>query len=55
MPEEYAGGIEREIEGVVVRILPLDRMIASKRSTARPKDTAGLPALEATLLARDER
>ncbi len=50
--DEYARGIEREIEGVVVRILPLDRVIASKRATARPKDTAGLPALEATLRAR---
>jgi hypothetical protein len=53
--DEYAGGVEREIEGVVVTILPLERVIASKRSTARPKDTAGLPALEATLRARDQR
>ncbi len=53
--DEYAGGVEREIEGVVVRILPLDRVIASKRSTARPKDAAGLPALEATLRARNGR
>jgi hypothetical protein len=50
--DEYAGGVEREIEGVVVRILPLDRVIASKRATSRPKDTASLPALEATLRAR---
>ena len=53
--DEYAGGVEREIEGVVVRILPLDRVIASKRATSRPKDTAGLPALEATLRAREGR
>jgi hypothetical protein len=53
--DEYAGGVEREIEGVVVRILPLDRVIASKRATSRPKDTAALPALEATLRARDGR
>ncbi len=52
--EEYDAGIEREIEGVIVRILPLDRVIVSKRASARPKDMAGLPALEATLRARDE-
>ena len=51
--DEYAGSIEREVEGVLVRVLPLERVIASKRATARPKDSAGLPALEATLRARD--
>jgi hypothetical protein len=51
--EEYAGAVEREIEGVVVRVLPLDRVIANKRATSRPKDIAALPALEATLRARD--
>jgi hypothetical protein len=50
--EEYDAGIEREIEGVILRILPLERVIASKRATARAKDAASLPALEATLRAR---
>ena len=49
---EYARGILRDIEGVALRVLPLDRVIASKRATNRPKDLAALPALEATLLAR---
>jgi len=49
---EYAGAIPREIEGVSLHILPLTRVIASKRATNRPKDRAALPALEATLLAR---
>jgi len=53
--EEYDEGIEREIEGVVLRILPLERVIASKRATSRPKDAASLPALEATLQARTKR
>lgn len=53
--DEYSAGIEREIEGVVVRTLPLERVIASKRATARNKDAAGLPALEATLKARQHR
>jgi hypothetical protein len=49
---EYQASIEREIEGVVLRILPLGRVLASKRATNRPKDLAALPALEATLLAK---
>jgi hypothetical protein len=52
---EYAGALEREIEGITVRILPLRRVIASKRATRRPKDMAQLPAHEATLAARDEQ
>lgn len=51
---EYAQAIERDIEGVTLRVLPLDRVIASKRATGRMKDTAQLPVLEATLLARDD-
>ena len=50
---EYAGGIEREIDGVPVRVLPLERVITSKRATNRAKDRAALPILEATLVARD--
>ncbi len=49
---EYSRSPAREIDGVPVRILPLERVIASKRSTNRPKDRAALPALEATLAAR---
>lgn len=49
---EYERSAPREIDGVPVRVLPLERIIASKRSTNRPKDRAALPALEATLAAR---
>jgi hypothetical protein len=49
---EYASAIEREIDGVMLRVLPLERVLARKRATNRPKDRAALPALEATLLAR---
>src|SRR5262245_26279171 len=52
---EYAHAVQHEIEGVALHILPLDRVIASKRATNRAKDAAQLPALEATLLARRER
>jgi hypothetical protein len=38
-----------------VRVLPLERIIASKRAAGRPKDLAVLPALEAALaVARDD-
>lgn len=50
--DEYNDGVDRDIEGVTVRVLPLERVIASKRATGRPKDAASLPALEATLRAR---
>jgi hypothetical protein len=44
----------RIVDGTALRVLPLERVIASKRSTGRLKDTAQLPALEATLLAREK-
>lgn len=40
------------IEGAPgMKVLPLDRVIASKRAARRPKDTAQLPMLEAALAA----
>ena len=51
---EYARALEREIEGIALRVLPLERVIASKRASNRAKDVAQMPALEATLLARRE-
>lgn len=50
---EYANAVEHLIDGVPLKVLPLDRVIASKRSLKRPKDLAALPALEAALRARD--
>lgn len=52
-PVEYQRTIVHEVEGITLRILPLERIIATKRATGRPKDLAQLPILEATLLARD--
>jgi hypothetical protein len=34
-----------------MRVLPLERIIASKRATGRPRDHAQLPALEEALAA----
>lgn len=49
---EYRDAILHQVDGVPVHVLPLERVITSKRSTGRPKDLAALPALEATLIAR---
>jgi predicted nucleotidyltransferase len=49
--EEYENSIEDEIAGVLVRILPLERVIASKKAAGRPKDKAALPSLKTTLIA----
>jgi hypothetical protein len=42
----------REIDGLSLHVLALERVIASKRAKNRPKDRAVLPALEATFAAR---
>jgi hypothetical protein len=49
---EYARTFETSVDGVMLRVLPLGRVIASKRATNRLKDQASLPILEATLLAK---
>ena len=41
-----------KVGGIVVPVLPLERIIASKRATGRPKDLSILPALEDALRAR---
>ena len=51
--DEYATAVTHVIDDIPVRVLPLHRIVASKRATNRPKDRAALPILEATLLARD--
>jgi hypothetical protein len=54
-PIEYDRAVTHDADGVTLRVLPLDRIMASKRATKRAKDLAQLPALEATLLARKQR
>jgi hypothetical protein len=48
---EYAAAIEAEAFGVKVRVLPLQRVISSKKAANRLKDRAVLPALRAALAA----
>lgn len=49
--EEYARSLPVTVEDVAVRVLPLDRVLASKRAANRPKDRAAIPALEEALAA----
>jgi hypothetical protein len=46
---ELAGAIEVIVDGVPLRVLTLERIIASKRATGRPRDLAAIPALEEAL------
>jgi predicted nucleotidyltransferase len=48
---EYAGAVDSEIEGIPVKLLPLHRIIVSKKAADRPKDRVALPALKAALQA----
>jgi hypothetical protein len=51
--DEYAGAREYDLDGLCVRVLPLARVIVSKRAANRPKDVAQLPILEAALAAKE--
>jgi predicted nucleotidyltransferase len=48
---EHQNALPMTIDGVPVRVLPLERIIASKRATGRARDQAQLPALEEALAA----
>ena len=49
--DEFLGAREYDLDGVRVKVLPLERVIVSKRAAQRQKDTAQLPLLEAALAA----
>jgi len=49
--DEYPDAVSAMIDGVPVKILPLARILASKRAANRPKDQAAIPALEEALAA----
>ena len=53
--QEFAGARDYDLDGVHVKVLPLDRVIVSKRAAKRPKDAAQIPMLEAALAARRAR
>lgn len=49
--DELANSVDVEIDGLRLPVLGLERVIASKRASGRPKDLASLPALEEALAA----
>lgn len=49
--EEHRGARQIEVDEVMLSVLPLERIITSKRAAGRMKDLAVLPALEAALAA----
>lgn len=49
--DEYTAAIVAQIDGVQVKVLPLTRILVSKRAADRPKDRAVIPALEEALAA----
>lgn len=53
--EEWTNSFEVTVDGIPVRVLKLERIIASKRATGRSKDAAAIPALEEALAALKSR
>jgi hypothetical protein len=52
---EFARARDYDLDGVPVKVLPLERVIVSKRAAKRLKDAAQIPMLEAALSARKSR
>jgi hypothetical protein len=49
---EYAGAIDVQLApGLAVKVLPIERVLVSKRAADRAKDRAVIPALEAAIAA----
>jgi hypothetical protein len=49
---EYKAALDLPLEDFSIKILPLERVIASKTAAGRPKDKAALESLRAALAAR---
>jgi hypothetical protein len=47
--EEFSQAVTIPVGNLLVPVLPLERIIASKRRAGRPKDKAILPVLEGAL------
>lgn len=46
---EYQGARHEEVDGILLPVLPLERILHSKRAAGRPKDLAAIHAIEDTL------
>jgi predicted nucleotidyltransferase len=51
--KEYADAFEMIVEGVRLKVLPLKRIIVSKKKAGRQKDKIVMPALQAALAAAE--
>jgi hypothetical protein len=47
--EEWSNSLSIEFDGVIVRLLPIERVLHSKRTANRQKDIAAIPILETTI------
>src|SRR5450432_3476491 len=52
---ELSNSRDIEVDGIPLKVLSLERIIASKRAANRTKDLAAIPALEEALAALSER
>ena len=52
--DELAEALEIDVEGIPLAVLPLRRILESKRAAGRAKDLARMPALEEALAALDD-
>ena len=53
--EEYQHCIEAALDGPTVKVLPLERILASKRAANRGKDKLVIPVLEDTIITKRQR
>jgi predicted nucleotidyltransferase len=53
--EEYANGHDAEVDGIPIKVLPLPRIIVSKRAAGRAKDLAQIPALEEAIAVSEKK
>lgn len=51
--EELPGAVDCQVDDFVVKLLPVERILESKRVAARPKDLAAIPSLMALLKSRE--
>ncbi len=53
--EEIGTALQIDVEGIQLAVIPLQRILDSKRAAGRPKDLARIPALEEALAVIEAR
>ena len=51
---EYAEAVEMTFDDVLVKVLPRERILVSKRAAGRPKALAQIPALEVAIVVKSD-